>query len=402
MRIFDIAFKDFWQIYRDKKAWLFLLAMPVLFTIFMGFAYRSGEAGGNKDTRLSLGWVNQDMAGLLTERLQELLAASEAVKLVEVDPLQVNEKVQQGKLAGALLVPVNYSGQIRQGVNSQLTLVANTTTASGQTVYQTVRAAITQVLGSAEISRLSGETTGKAGDVTEFNLTFAAASQAWQDMDSIELVRVDLATAEPDQAWYGDNPYNMASPGILVQFAIMGLVSCGQILFSERKLRTLQRMLTTSLHTWQIIAGHLMAMFACVFIQVALLIVFGQIALQVNYLRQPLAILAISVALSGWVAALGLLISVAAKDDSQVVLFSLMAMFIFSALGGAWFPLETTGGLFAAIGRWMPSGMAMTGYQNILIRGLGSESAATPTLALCGYALFFFLASIGVFIKSER
>jgi hypothetical protein len=44
-----------------------------------------------------------------------------------------------------------------------------------------------------------------------------------------------------------------ASPGILVQFAIMELVTCGQILVQER---TLQRMLTTSMRPWQIVAGH--------------------------------------------------------------------------------------------------------------------------------------------------
>jgi ABC-2 type transport system permease protein len=140
---------------------------------------------------------------------------------------------------------------------------------------------------------------------------------------------VEIASAAPQQAWYGDNPYNQASPGILVQFAIFGLVTSGQILVQERKTRTLQRMMTTSMHAWQIVAGHTLAMFAVVFGQVALLVVFGQFVLGVNYAQAPLGILLLSIALGLWIAALGLLIGVLVTNDSQVVLFSLMAMFVF-------------------------------------------------------------------------
>ena len=86
---------------------------------------------------------------------------------------------------------------------------------------------------------------------------------------------VELAVAEDDFMgdWYGDNPYNQASPGILVQFAIMSLVTSGQILVQERKTRTLQRMISTSMRAWEIIAGHTLAMFGVVFFQIALLVV---------------------------------------------------------------------------------------------------------------------------------
>jgi len=69
-------------------------------------------------------------------------------------------------------------------------------------------------------------------------------------------------------------------------------------------------------------------------------------------------------------------------------------MFFFSALGGTWFPLEATGGAFAAIGRLLPSAWAMTGYQNLLIRGLDLSSAWLPTLVLLAYALGFFVLAV--------
>jgi ABC-2 type transport system permease protein len=186
-----------------------------------------------------------------------------------------------------------------------------------------------------------------------------------------------------------------------VQFAIFGLVTSGQILVQERKSRTLQRMMATSLHPWQIVAGHTLAMFVIVFVQTILLVIFGQLALGVNYGCGALGILLVSVALGLWIAAMGLLIGVLAKEDSQVILYSLLAMFIFSALGGTWFPLETTSGAFAVIGKAMPSAWAMRGYQDILIRGLDSASVWLPAIILAMYAAGFFMAAVWRFRKME-
>jgi ABC-2 type transport system permease protein len=401
MRIIDIALKDLAQIFRDKKSLLFLVAMPIVFTLFFGFVYNSGENNGAPtDTRIPLGWVNNDAGGLLSGQLYALLSDSDSVRLVELDPEAVDETVRKGEVAGALVVPAGFSQQTADNPK-QLSLVADLNSTQGQSLFQLLRSPVTQVMSSAEIASLSAEAVGKPGDSAEFEQAFSAAAQAWEQTDIASLVKVEMVMAEAQPAWYGDNPYNQASPGIMVQFVIFGLVTSGQILVQERKTRTLQRMMSTSLHAWQIVAGHMLAMFAVVFVQEILLLVFGQLALGVDYAHETLAVLLISISLGLWIAAMGLLIGVLAKTDSQVVLASLLAMFVFSAMGGAWFPLEASSGAFAAIGKQLPSAWAITGYQNILVRGLGLESAWVPTLVLMAYTLGFFVLAVWRFRKME-
>jgi ABC-2 type transport system permease protein len=65
-------------------------------------------------------------------------------------------------------------------------------------------------------------------------------------------------------------------------------------------------------------------------------------------------------------------------------------MFIFAALGGAWFPLEVAGKAFAAVGHIMPTAWAMDGFQNILIRGLEFQSVLVPAGVLLLYTAAFF------------
>jgi ABC-2 type transport system permease protein len=130
-----------------------------------------------------------------------------------------------------------------------------------------------------------------------------------------------------------------------------------------------------------------------------MLVLFGQWVLKVNYMREPLGVLLVSVTLGLWIASMGLLIGVIAKEEQQVILYAMIAMFLFSALGGTWFPLEVSSGAFALIGKLMPSAWAMSGYQNILIRGLGLESVWMPTLMLLAYALGFFVLAVWRFRK---
>ena len=405
MRIIDLALKDLSQVFRDKRSLLFLVAMPITFTIFMGFAYKSGQDNdASKDNRIPLGWANNDPDGEVSKQLFDMLSNSDSIRVVELPSEAVDDSVRKGEVAGVLIVPSGYSEQVSAGKEAQLTLVADLNSTQGQSLFQLLRTPVTQMMSAVEIARLSAETVGKPNDASELNETFASASQAWSEADSASRVNVEMVVAEGGWHgdWYGDNPYNQASPGILVQFAIMGLVSSGQILVQERKTRTLQRMMSTSMRSWEIIAGHTLAMFGVVFLQIALLVVFGQLALGVNYAREPLGTLLVSVALGLWVAAMGLLIGTLVKDDSQVVLFALLAMFILSALGGTWFPLEVSSGAFAAIGKLMPSASAMTGYQNILIRGLGFDSVWRHVLALLAYTAGFFGLAVWRFRKIEN
>ena len=397
MRIINLALKDLHQVMGDKRSLLFLAAMPIAFTLFMGLAYQGQGRGQPQEARLALGWVNNDPGGALSTQLYAMLARSQAVRLVELAPAAAEAAVRQGEVAGALIVPEGYSRQAAAG-SGQLTLLADALSAQGQSLFQLLRGSVVKLNSAVEIGRLSAESTGQAA---EADLASAAAAQAWAQTDSASLVKVEQAVAPAASDPYGGNPYNQASPGILVMFAIFGLVTSAHILVQERKLRTLQRLMTTAMKTWEIVAGHLLAMFAVVFLQTALLVVFGQLALKVDYLREPLGTLLVAVALGLWIASVGLLIGVLAKGDDQVTLFSLLAMFVFSALGGVWFTLEGASGAFATVGRLMPSAWAMRGFQNILIRGLGLESAWLPAGILVAYAIVFFGLAVWRFRKTE-
>lgn len=393
MKTLELAMKDLTQVLRDKKNLLFLVAMPLVFTLFMGFAYKSGDASVEADPRLALAWVEESPASAVSMMLYARLAESDTLRVERAEKADALDALYKEDVTGILVVPADLGEE-----GAQLTLITDTTGAAGQSLYQMLRVPVAQLMSAVEIGNMSAESIGSPA---EYAPALELAWEKWGQNNAQSLVRVEQAVAPEAESWFGDNPYNQASPGMIIQFAIMGLVSSAQILVQERKTRTLQRLMTTAMRPWQIIAGHMLAMLALVLLQTVVLVVFGQIVLGVDYMRVPFATLVLVVALGVWVAAMGLLIGILAKTDDQVVMYAMLAMFLFSALGGLWFPLEVSGGVFAALGKVMPSAWAMTGLQNILMRGLGMGSIWQPVLVLLAYAAGFFALAVWRFRKAE-
>jgi ABC-2 type transport system permease protein len=136
--------------------------------------------------------------------------------------------------------------------------------------------------------------------------------------------------------------------------------------------------------------------------QFLLLILFGAFVLHVDYLRQADATLLVALSAAMCIAALGLLIGVLAKSEEQAIIFSLIPMFVFAGLGGAWVPLKVTGAAFQTIGHVSPIAWAMDGFKNVSIRGLGLGSVLLPAFALIGYAILFFIFAAWRFWMSEE
>ena len=397
MRVIDLALKDLSQIFRDKRSLLFLIGMPIAFTFFMGFAYKGATT--TPDPRLAVGWINNDPNGLISQQLFSMLSNSDSVRLVEVKSEQVDEQVRTGKLAAVVIVPEGFSQVVITNNLSQLTMVVDELSNTGQTVMQMVRVPVTHLMSAVEIARLNIETLETQKVITdpsdlqsEFVTTLTQSVQAWQDTTQAgPRVTIEKATGKTsNQSFLGGNPYNQSSPGILLQFVLFGLVFSAGILMQERKTRTLQRLVTTATKPWQIICGHMLATLTVVLFQQIILILFGQFVLHVDYARQPLGILLVAISLGLWISCMGLFISLFSKGEDQVSLYSLMGMFVFSALGGAWFSFEGAGRAFVFIGRLTPGAWAMEGFQNIIIRGLGLSSVLIPTAVLLAYAAIFF------------
>ena len=389
MRTVNLMLKDLRQVLRDRRALIFLLVMPMVFTAFMGLALRPAAPG---DPRLPVGMVLEDN-GVSGQGLSRLLDASLAIRRVSVATAgEAEARVQTGELASALILPADFTPEMQAGGQPAITVIADTVKPEGQAAQQALQGVVTRLLSAAQAGQLSVQLVQPATPDRGGVWTAGVEQAITQWLASTVSLNIEKATGDP--AASRPNAFAQSSPGMLVMFSMFGLMNTAMVLVLERKSHALQRLLTTSMRRSEIIAGHLLAMFTLVVIQGIILIGFGQVVFGVDYLRQPLGSLVLLAAFGLWVASLGLFISVVARGTEQVTLLAMAAMFIFSALGGAWFPLEGTGGAFAAVGQLMPTAWAMTGFQNIVVRGLDFSSVLMPAGILLAYAAAFFALAV--------
>jgi ABC-2 type transport system permease protein len=367
----------------------------------------------NADTRFGIGWAAAPSSGIAAEMIRAGLEDSGQVWVKTVEDAQredLEALVRNGEMAAVVILPEEYTRLLLAGEMPQVDIILDAGSASGQAVRPLILSTISRAMSAAEIAALTagrGEASGGTNTIYQpdslpdasppytIETALLKAWKAWQQ--PAFTVDIDQAVAVPvdeNQVDFLENPFNQSSPGMIVMFAIFGLNSTAMVLVSERKTRALQRLMTTSMPRAEIIAGHMLAMFGLVLVQELVLAAAGQLIFDVNYLRQPAAVLLVMAGLALWVAAFGMLIGVAARGEDQVVLFAMLGMFLFSALGGAWFPLEVSGAAFASIGRLLPSAWAMTGFQNVLVRGLGFTSVIPVVGVLFGYSLAFFAAAV--------
>jgi len=397
IRIFDIALKDLLQLSRDFKTFMFLLIMPILFTFLFGYAF-GGFGGNDSDSRLPVGYISQD-DNWITDELHDLLAESKVIRLEEnvfLSPADLEQLVADGNLAAAIIVPDGYGRAVLKNKTVRLTVIAETGTQAWTTIEAELLSATSRVDGAVRTATIM---EGMELEGVPFDYAFEQTISAW---DEPPISINETSSMEIKKASNGNSALAHTAPGMMLQFAIAGLLTAAQIIVTERRSRTLQRLLTTATRRIHVLLGHYLAIFLLIFTQFTILITFGQFALKVDYLRLPSATMLVAFCAALCISALGLLIGILAKTEEQAITFSLVPMFVFAGLGGAWVPLEFTGETFQAIGHLSPVAWGMDGFENICARGLGFESVLIPSAALAGYAVLFFVLAVWRLNASEE
>lgn len=401
MRILALALKDLKQMLQNRMTAFFLLIMPVIFTLMFGFMF-GGTSGvaEEADLRLPVAVLDQDQSGF-SQAFTALMDASATIRPVidpQMDEAELRARVQQGDLAGAVIVPAGFEAALLDQELPVLTVVENEDNLTANlAVENALRTSYNRLYNASLAAGFSQQAylqEAAFASETEAEAYFAEgmdrALQAWETPPvQTRVTQADVSTDEEGNP-FGENAFAHSSPGMMAQFAIAGLIGAGELLVAERRSRTMSRMLTTHIRRSEVLLGHFLAIFIMVFLQLLVLAGFGQLFLKLTYFDHPLATLLMITATALTTGAVGLLVGALARTSDQAVIFSLVPMFIFAGLGGAWVPLEFANPSVQVIGKFTPVYWTMQGLKEILLRGAGTGDIFPAVLALLGFAVVFF------------
>lgn len=395
-RVLTLARKDLLETRRDRLALLFTLIMPLAFTAFFGIMF-----GGGSD-RLPLAVWSGD-AGPAAQQLLAAVQQSDVVTVQRMSQADAEQAVADNKVAAALEIPAGFSDAVAAGQTATVTVVGTPGSSAAQTVQTAVTAMAGRVVAGEQAAQAAVDAAGTGptqGDATPEQVRDAALLMARPlAAQALALPAAVIKVTEAGRA-AGQVPsgFVLSSPGMLINFILFSLMSAGIALIEERKNFTLQRLVTTRVRRWELIAGKFLGMFALTFVQQIILIAVGQFAFGVDYLADPAALLLMMVALSCVASAMGMLIAAVLTSEQALVATVVLTSMAVAALSGAWFPLEIAGEGFQFVGHLLPTSWILDGMRGIVMRGF----SVADVLPAFGFALAWALGLFGLAVWRFR
>jgi ABC-2 type transport system permease protein len=210
------------------------------------------------------------------------------------------------------------------------------------------------------------------------------------------VVVVESAGEAPPQPATADG-FSQSSPGMLVTFGLVSIMSGAITLLLERQTGTLRRLLTAPLTRSAVMGGKLLGVMAAGVLQAAILIVAGALLFKVEWGGSPVALAVMVVAFVFSVAGLGIAIAGFARTYAQANALSQILTYSTAALGGAWWPIEIVPDWMERVAMITPVYWAMQGFQDIIVRGEGLAAVLPDAAVLCAMGAVFLALGLSRF-----
>ena len=395
-KVFAIAKNVLINTFRDKGALIWLIIMPIVWTALIG-SMSSPKSGENL---IPISIMNYDK-GAYGNKFEEFLIEEKDIQIVKASSEDdLVKKVMDTEIFVGLVIPENFTENLINDIPSQVKLVKSEKSSS-YFIEELVKKNAKRISIDAQASNFSLEkirtfisiTKGAKSEIWE--RAFKTADSSFKPEPSIKVDFKMLSVDESKQSLVMG--MNLSSPGFAVMFVMMGVFFAGAAMVNERRLGTLDRLLTTPTGKLAIMSGEMLGFFLLALVQFSILILFGQFALGVNWGSSPIGVLLIVVSFSLAVTGLGTLLAVFVKTSAQAGAFAVLISMVTSMIGGSWWPIEIAPKFMQSVAKFTPQYWAVNGLTKLITRGFGISSILTNFGILMGIAVISLMLSVVLF-----
>ncbi|MNP04131.1 Inner membrane transport permease YhhJ [compost metagenome] len=177
-------------------------------------------------------------------------------------------------------------------------------------------------------------------------------------------------------------------------FAFFTVMFAGRSFIYERNEGTFRRILTAPIDKLNLFLGKMLPNYMIGIFQTLVMFGFGHFVFGMSLGDSPFGLIFISMSMIWASTTLGMLIASLVRTESQVTGFSMLVVLTLAALGGTMVPLFIMPDIMQKIALITPHAWALSGYQDLLVRGMGIGDVLTNILALLGFGAVFISISI--------
>lgn len=391
-KIFAIAWKDAIIRFASSSELLFFIILPLVFTFLVAGGTPSGAPTNNR-TRL----VVVDQANNSTS--QEIIAELEKSTAAYPDVLSLEDAegdFDARRTDAVLIIPANLDLASIQNGTAQLEFRQQPNNMDASISKRTAQTAIRSVsssINAANVALSEAKANGTFESSEAEQAYFDDALKLAKDMqaDAPERITIIEGTTPEDVEY---DPRANSSAGQMVTWVFIPLFGISALFAYERQQGTLRRLLTTPTTKAVFLLGTISGQVVMALVQMTLLILFGVVALDLNWGREPLALFVLLTCAALAAGAIGTAMGTFVKTEGQASGLSIMVGMVMALLGGCWYPLELFPTAVQNIVKILPTTWAMQGLIDLLLRNAGLTGILLESGVLLGFAALFL--SVGV------
>ncbi len=390
-KILAIVWKDALVRFSGFSELIFFIILPLVFT----FMLAGGTPDGEGDSRIRLLVVDEARTAISQQIVAEL-ENSTAVRPEVVTRTDADEQFSQRRASAVFVLPAGLDLDALQAGTASVDLRQQPNNLNATVAERAIQTALRKVS-----SAVSAANTAVAQREKNFPFASEAEKTAYFDQ-ALEDARILQAEAPqrvtvtegatPDRVEY--DPRANSSAGQLITWVFIPLFGISELFAYERATGTLRRLLTTPTRKATYLLGTITGQVLMALVQMLLLVGFGILVMNLNWGRDPLALLVILLSAALAAAAIGTSMGTFVKSGGQANGLSIMAGMVMALMGGCWYPLELFPPAIQTVVKILPTTWAMQGLLDLVLRGRGLVDILPEAGVLLGFAAVFFTLGV--------
>ena len=414
-QIIAIAIKEMKVVCLDREALLLLFAMPMFFILVMSLALQGVFEAGTGTRPIEVLVVNED-GGLLTEHAIADLKGIEGLTLIEAAegaPFSretADGMILRGEHSLALVFGAGFSERINRGPQAPVqppTVYLISDPAAHIPVLNSLKAIVQSVVERRVLLSSIPIFLQQAVETSLGSIPYDREAFRQQMQQQFENITQEVNTADnshsrvvfehvfPNGVLAHRRPsaaeQNVPAYTIFGVFFIVLTLSAG--IQREKQEGTFQRILAAPLTKSALLIGKLLPYYFLNLIQIGLMFSVASLLFEMSF-HNLTALILVSLSLAAAANGLGLLTAALGKTESQVNSLSILFAITLAALGGMMVPAFLMPSFMQILARFTPHAWALSGYHDVMIRGFGLIEVLPETMALMGFAAFFFSVAL--------
>ena len=353
LRPFYLALLEVKRFLADRGDVATSIALPIaLFSLMLGVF--GGGASFNGTAHVA-NLDNGAVSGELIERLSRV----DGVSVKRYTGAELNDALDRSAVLSGFVIPAGFSANMESGAPSVITVRRRGSGGDEGQIIGSILQGIAQDM-AAEYELRNAIAALVSGTVPSDGITATAQALAAEARETppVSVVTESLAEDEADIL-------DRLLPGVVVMFLLFSVTIGAQTLIEDRRIGTLERLVTTRLSLEQLFIGKFLAGLSRGMLQVMVLM---GLAFLVFRIAGPLVflqsmVLAIVVAASA--SALGLTIATLARSQEQATWSSVFFTMFMTIFGGTFFPVPDAG-VLGILSRFTLNKYAINAFEGIL------------------------------------